>query len=90
MKEILQQVKDNLERTFDHPDSNDLTSSIALLETAIAQYGDKGTMLQDAIRSLTHAQNAKNQLEYAGDISSSASFGQAYTAINQALSSYDE
>ncbi|MFP7478509.1 hypothetical protein [Terribacillus saccharophilus] len=89
MKEILQQVKDNLERTFDHPDSNDLTSSIELLEKAIDQYGDKGTMLHDAIRSLTHAQHARNQLEHAGDISSSASFGEAYNAIEQALSSYE-
>lgn len=89
MRDILEQVKENLERTFDHPRTNDLTASIELLETAKDQYGDKGTMLQDMIRSLAQANNAKNELEISGDISSSAAFGEAYNAVNQALSSYE-
>lgn len=90
MKEILQQVKDELEKAFDDPESHDLDRSIQQLLTAKEQYGDKGTMIEDVIRSLTQAKNAKVQLENAGDISASAAFGEAYNALDQAIESYTE
>lgn len=89
MREILVQVKENLERTFDQPGANDLTASIELLETAKDLYGDKGTLLQDMIRALAQANHAKNELNISGDISSSAAFGEAYNAVSHALSSYE-
>ncbi|WP_100404669.1 hypothetical protein [Bacillus solitudinis] len=90
MKEILQQVKETLEKTYNNPEDHDLDSSIQQLQVAKEQYGDRGTMIEDVIRSLTQAKNAKDQLENAGDISSSASFGEAYNGLNQAIESYNE
>jgi hypothetical protein len=58
MKEILQQVKEELETTFNNPESHDLDKSIQQLQAAKEQYGDKGTMIEDVIRSLTQAKNA--------------------------------
>src|SRR5213080_285173 len=90
MKEILQQVKEELETTFNNPESHDLDKSIQQLQTAKEQYGDKGTMIEDVIRALTQAKNARSQLENAGDISSSAAFGEAYNALGQAIKSYTD
>ncbi|PLR76306.1 hypothetical protein CU633_16565 [Bacillus sp. V3-13] len=88
MKEVLQQVKDDLEKTFDNPGSANLDDSIRKLEAAKQQYGDRGTMIEDVIRSLTQARNARAQLENAGDISSTAAFGEAFVALDQAIESY--
>ncbi|MET3695807.1 hypothetical protein SAMN05877753_102663 [Bacillus oleivorans] len=90
MKELLQQVKQELEKAYDNSDSVDLDSSIQRIQAAKEQYGDKGTMIDDLIRSLTNARNATVQLENAGDISSSAAFGEAYNALDQAIESYTE
>ncbi len=90
MKELLQQVKQELEKAYDRPGSVDLDSSIQRLQAAKEQYGDKGTMIDDLIRSLTNARNATVQLENAGDISSSAAFGEAYNALDQAIESYTD
>lgn len=90
MKEILQQVKQDLEKAYDHPESNNLDQCIQQLESARQRYGDKGTMIEDAIRSLTQARNASVQLENAGDISASAAFGEAFNALDQAIESYTE
>ncbi|KAA9023609.1 hypothetical protein [Niallia endozanthoxylica] len=88
MKEILQQVKEQLENAYDHPESIDLDQSIQQLQSALEQYGDKGTMIENVITALTQARNAKVALENAGDISSSAAFGQAFNALEHAIESY--
>lgn len=88
MKEILQQVKDQLEKAYDHPESFDLDQSIQQLQSALEQYGDKGTMIENVITALTQARNSKAALENAGDLSSSAAFGQAFNAIEHAIESY--
>ncbi|MGJ7922853.1 hypothetical protein [Neobacillus sp. LXY-4] len=90
MKEILQQIKDELEKTFDNPGSHDLDHSIQQLQAARQQYGDRGTMLEDAITALTQARNAKRELENAGDVASSAAFGEAFNALEQAIKSYTD
>jgi ABC-type transporter Mla subunit MlaD len=90
MKEVLQQVKEELEKAFDEPQSHDLDHSIQQLQEALEQNGDKGTMIENAITSLIQAKHAMNQLENAGDISASAAFGQAYNALDQAIESYTE
>jgi ABC-type transporter Mla subunit MlaD len=90
MKEVLQQVKDELEKAFDHPEIHNLDRSIEQLQAALEQYGDKGTMIEDAIRSLTNAKNAAGQLENAGDISSTAAFGEAFRSLDQAIESYTD
>jgi hypothetical protein len=88
MNEVLQQVKDELEKSYDHPQSSDLDRCIVQLEQALEQSGDKGTMIEDCIRALTQARNAMGALENAGDVSSAAAFGQAYNALDQAIESY--
>ncbi|WP_394232213.1 hypothetical protein [Niallia oryzisoli] len=88
MKEILQQVKEQLEQAYDHPESCDLDHCIVQLQSALNQYGDKGTMIENAITALTQARNSKVALESAGDVSSSAAFGQAFNALEQAIESY--
>lgn len=88
MKELLQQVKKELEQAYDHPASADLDRCITQLQSAMQQYGDKGTMIENCIRSLTQARNAIGALENAGDISSAAAFGQAFNALEQAVESY--
>ncbi|MBT2755141.1 hypothetical protein [Mesobacillus foraminis] len=90
MKDILQQAKEELEKAYDNPQSHDLNKTIQQLQAAKEQYGDKGTMIEDVIRSLTQARNAEPQLENAGDISASAAFGEAYNALDQAIESYTE
>nr|WP_263326369.1 hypothetical protein [Neobacillus sp. Marseille-Q6967] len=88
MKEVLQQVKEELEKAYDHPQAHDLDHCIQQLQTALEHNGDKGTMIEDLIRSLTQAKNSMGALENAGDISSAAAFGQAYNALDQAIESY--
>jgi ABC-type transporter Mla subunit MlaD len=88
MKEILQQVKEELEKAYDHPQSANLDRCIQQLQSAMEQYGDKGTMIEDCIRSLTQAGNSMGALENAGDISSAGAFGEAFNALDQAIESY--
>jgi tryptophan synthase beta subunit len=90
VKEILQQVKEELERAYDHPESADLNQCIQQLQSAREQYGDKGTMIEDCIRSLTQARNSIVALEKAGDVSSAGAFGEAYNALDQAIESYTD
>lgn len=89
MKELLQQVKEELEKAYDHPDFINLDDSIARLQQSLEQNGDKGTMIENVITALTQARNAKVQLQQAGDVSSSAAFGQAFNALEQAIESYE-
>ena len=89
MKELLQQVKEELEKAYDHPDFLNLDDSIARLQQSLEQNGDKGTMIENVITALTQARNAKVQLQQAGDVSSSAAFGQAFNALEQAIESYE-
>ncbi|WP_338469410.1 hypothetical protein R4Z10_11290 [Niallia sp. XMNu-256] len=89
MKELLQQVKIELEKAYDYPESTDLDRSIETLVQALEQNGDKGTMIENVITALTQARNAKVQLQQAGDVSSSAAFGQAFNALEQAIESYE-
>lgn len=88
MKEILQQIKAELEQNYDHPESHDLDHCIQTLQSALEQNGDKGTMIQNVITALTQARNSKVALENAGDTSSAAAFGQAFNALEQAIESY--
>jgi hypothetical protein len=88
MKEVLQQVKEELEKAYDHPESADLDRCIAQLQAAIDQNGDKGTMIEDCIRSLTQARNSIGALVNAGDVSSAGAFGEAFNALDQAIESY--
>lgn len=88
MKEILQEVKEQLEQAYSHPEEAKLEQCIQMLEDAKQQYGDRGTMIEDVIRSLTQAKNATNELEQAGDISSSAAYGEAFNGLEQAIESY--
>jgi hypothetical protein len=90
MKEVLQQVKEELEKAYDHPETADLDSCIHQLQSAKEQYGDKGTMIEDCIRSLTQARNAIGALENAEDVSSAGAFGEAYNALDQAIESYTD
>jgi hypothetical protein len=89
VKELLQQVKEELEKAYDHPDFINLDDSIARLQQSLEQNGDKGTMIENVITALTQARNAKVQLQQAGDVSSSAAFGQAFNALEQAIESYE-
>ena len=89
MKDLLQQVKEELEKAYDHPDFINLDDSIARLQQSLEQNGDKGTMIENVITALTQARNAKVQLQQAGDVSSSAAFGQAFNALEQAIESYE-
>ncbi len=89
MKDLLQQVKKELEKAYDYPESTELDQSIENLQQALEQNGDKGTMIENVITALTQARNAKVQLQQAGDVSSSAAFGQAFNALEQAIESYE-
>ncbi|MFL6557816.1 MAG: hypothetical protein ACJ8MO_17080 [Bacillus sp. (in: firmicutes)] len=88
MKQILQQVKEELEKAYDNPQSNNLDQCLLQLQDAREQNGDKGTMIEDCITAVTQARNAIGALENAGDVSSAASFGQAYNALDHAIESY--
>lgn len=90
MKKELLQVKETLEKAFESVDPQSLDQSIQELQSLREQYGDRGTMLEDTITSLTQAKNAIPQLENAGDVSSSAAFGEAFNALQQAIKSYRE
>lgn len=90
MKEILQQVKNQLEKAFDNSDGHGLEQSIQQLQSALEQSGDKGTMIENVIESLTNAKNATQQLQNAGDASASAAYGQAHNSLEQAIKSYSD
>ncbi|WP_075981245.1 hypothetical protein [Bacillus massilinigeriensis] len=90
MKEILQQVKEELERAYSHPDSTNLDESIQQLQNALKQYGDKGTMIQNLITAVTQANHSMAQMKNAQDFSPSIAFGQAHNALEQAIESYNE
>jgi hypothetical protein len=88
MKEVLQHVKEVLERTFDQPNSSELDQCITELQQALETSGDKGKMIEDVIRSIEQARNAQIELKVSGDSSSTNAFGEAYRAIDQAIESY--
>jgi hypothetical protein len=88
MKETLQQVKEELQKVYDHPESNALDYCIQQLQSMLEQNGDKGTMIEDVITALTQARNSQIALKSAGDVSSSAAFGQAFNALEHAIESY--
>ncbi len=88
MKELLQQVQEEVAKAYDHPESHDLDRCIQQLQSALEQNGDKGTMIENVITAVTQARNAKIALENAADVSSSAAFGQAFNALETAIQSY--
>ncbi|MDR4948057.1 hypothetical protein [Neobacillus cucumis] len=90
MKDVLQQVKEELEKAYDHPEAVNLDRCIAQLQQAVEQNGDKGTMIEDCIRAVTQARNSIGALQNAGDISSAGAFGEAYNALDQAIESYTD
>lgn len=89
MKEVLQQVKEELEKAYDNPQSYDLSQSIKMLQNAVEQYGDKGTMIQNLITAMIQAKHSMVQMENAKDFSPTIAFGQAHNALEQAIESYD-
>jgi predicted negative regulator of RcsB-dependent stress response len=90
MKDVLQQVKVELEKAYDHPESSNIDRCIAQLQQALEQNGDKGTMIENCIRAVTQARNSIGALQNAGDISSAGAFGEAYNALDQAIESYTD
>jgi hypothetical protein len=88
MKQILQQVKEGLEKAYDNPQSNNLDQCLLQLQAAREEYGDKGNMIENCITAVTQARNSIVALENAGDVSSGAAFGQAHNAIQNAIESY--
>jgi hypothetical protein len=88
MKEILQQVKEVLERSFDHPNEQDLDYCLETLMQAKESAGEKETMFNDIINAVTHAKHAQAELEYAGTPASAAAYGQAFRALDQGIESY--
>ena len=88
MKQILQQVKEELEKAYDNPQSNNLDQCLLQLQAAREEYGDKGNMIENCIKAVTQARNSIVALENAGDVSSGAAFGQAHNAIQNAIESY--
>lgn len=88
MKEILQQVKEELERACNNPESADLDQCINQLQSALSQNGDKGTMIENCIQSLTQARNSIGALKNAGDDSAKNAFGEAFNALENAIDSY--
>ncbi|MED4225793.1 hypothetical protein [Neobacillus cucumis] len=90
MKDVLQQVKVELEKAYDHPESSNIDRCIAQLQQALEQNGDKGTMIENCIRAVTQARNSMGALQNAGDVSSAGAFGEAYNALDQAIESYTD
>ncbi|MBM7656277.1 hypothetical protein [Neobacillus cucumis] len=90
MKDVLQQVKEELEKAYDHPETANLDQCIAQLQQAVEQNGDKGTMIENCIRAVTQARNSMGALQNAGDVSSAGAFGEAYNALDQAIESYTD
>ncbi|MCM3584510.1 hypothetical protein M3182_01975 [Mesobacillus maritimus] len=90
MKETLQRIKESLVQAFDQPETVNLDQSIQQLQSFKEQYGDKGTMIEDTITALIQAKHATVQLQSAGDVSSSAAFGQAFNALEHAIKSFEQ
>jgi hypothetical protein len=88
VKEILEQVMQQLENAYNNPEAVDLDQAISQLQSAKEQYGDKGTMLEDAITALTQAKHSMAQMETAEDVGPSEAFGQAHNALEQAMKSF--
>ena len=88
MKEILERVKEQLEQSFDEPRSTSLDWAIHELERLKASARDKRQMIEDVIRAVTHARNARMELAEAGDESATNAFAEAYRALDQAIESY--
>ncbi|MEZ0117487.1 MULTISPECIES: hypothetical protein [Heyndrickxia] len=88
MKEILEQVKEKLENAYNHPDSADLDACIRQLQDARQQYGDKGTMIEDAITAIEQAKHSLPEHRHAGTDSAAGAFGQAYNALEHAIESF--
>ncbi|MGP9075867.1 hypothetical protein ACSYHE_08760 [Geobacillus thermodenitrificans subsp. calidus] len=90
MKETLQRVKEQLEQSFNEPHSTSLDGAIHELEQLKANAGDKQKMIEDVIRAVTHARNARIELAEAGDESATNAFAEAYRALDQTIESYSD
>ncbi|RFU64492.1 hypothetical protein D0469_18200 [Peribacillus saganii] len=90
MKELLQQVKDILERSFENPNEQDLDFCLETLMKAKESAGEKQEMFENIINAVTHAKHAQAELEHAGTPSASAAYGQAYRALDKGIESYLE
>ncbi|QHN50832.1 hypothetical protein EPB69_02765 [Geobacillus stearothermophilus] len=90
MKEILERVKEQLEQSFDEPRSTSLDGALHELEQLKASSGEKRQMIEDVIRAVTHARNARVELAAAGDESATNAFAEAYRALDQAIESYSD
>ncbi|ADU93013.1 hypothetical protein [Geobacillus sp. Y412MC52] len=88
MKEVLQRVKEQLEQAFDEPRSTSLDGALHELEQLKASAGEKKQMIEDVIRAVAHARNARMELAEAGDESAANAFAEAYRALDQAIESY--
>ncbi|ASS87890.1 hypothetical protein GLN3_13240 [Geobacillus lituanicus] len=90
MKDVLQRVKEQLEQAFDEPRSTSLDGALHELEQLKASSGEKRQMIEDVIRAVTHARNARVELAAAGDESATNAFAEAYRALDQAIESYSD
>lgn len=90
MKEVLQRVKEQLEQAFDEPRSTSLDGALHELEQLKANAGEKRQMIEDVIRAVTHARNARVELAAAGDESATNAFAEAYRALDQVIESYSD
>ncbi|KAF0996201.1 hypothetical protein [Geobacillus sp. TFV-3] len=90
MREVLQRVKEQLEQAFDEPRSTNLDGALHELEQLKASAGEKKQMIEDVIRAVTHARNARMELAEAGDESATNAFAEAYRALDQAIESYSD
>lgn len=84
----MEQVKEKLENAYNHPDSADLDACIRQLQDARQQYGDKGTMIEDAITAIEQAKHSLPEHRHAGTDSAAGAFGQAYNALEHAIESF--
>ncbi|NNU84130.1 hypothetical protein ETC05_09890 [Geobacillus sp. BMUD] len=90
MKEVLQRVKEQLEQAFGEPRSTSLDGALHELAQLKANAGEKRQMIEDVIRAVTHARNARMELAEAGDESATNAFAEAYRALDQAIESYSD
>ncbi len=90
MKEMIESAIKNVEKAYENPESANLTDTIKQLQEAKEQYGDKGTMIENAITALIQAQHSIAHMDTAKDFAPSSAFGQAHNALEQAMESFVE
>lgn len=83
MINIIRDVMEKLENAYDQQNPAVLEQAIRQLEQAREQYGDRGTMLEDAITALNQAKNALAHVETAEDFSPKTPLDRPITLWNK-------